>query len=76
MLFEKKVIEDIYLSNFLIFKSKDELKEFLDKKYPDQDLDIDLLIKDDMIEFIENVTSDEVITLMNMGYKVYRKDMI
>jgi hypothetical protein len=28
------------------------------------------------IQFIENVTSDEVITLMNMGYKVYRKDMI
>ena len=72
MLFESTVFENVYLSNNYIFEYRHDLQEFLNKKYPDQDLNIDLLIEDEMVEYLD-IDSEQCIILQRMGYKIYER---
>ena len=71
MLFENTVFENVYLSNNYIFEYRHDLQNFLNKKYPDQELNIDLLIDDEMVEYLD-IDSEQCIILQRMGYKIYK----
>ena len=71
MLFENTVFENVYLSNNYIFEYRHDLQNFLNKKYPDQELNIDLLIDDEMVEYLD-IDSEQYIILQRMGYKIYK----